>query len=98
MTALLDTKVVVIFAAAAAFVGVNVQCEAGVTPVIVTISEAAAVVDKELTSEVVLLPSGSVRVRLSVTIPVKCVACFSAALPTDRDIAVNWDVTYNSDS
>jgi hypothetical protein len=78
-TAFADTNVVAMFAAAAAFVGVNEQCDDTVTPAIVTMSLASACVVKEPTSDVLLSPSGRASVLGAVTVPV--IRVFSVAAP-----------------
>jgi len=70
LVVLADTKVVDILAAAAAFVGVNEQCDDAVTPAITTKSEVVEVfVVREPTKEVLLSPSGSDNVLAAVTAP-----------------------------
>ena len=73
-------NVPVMFLAASASFGVTEQCPLAVMPVIVTLSDCAAVVVKWAGITVELLPSGVVRVRAAVTTGCQIVY-FIAVLP-----------------
>jgi hypothetical protein len=77
--ALADMNVVAMFPAAAAFVGVNEQCDDAVTPAIVTVSVAPDCVVKEPARDVLLSPSGRASVLGAETVP--AIRVFSFAAP-----------------